>query len=742
MKDTDISGLSARLTGTILRWRRAVAGAIGIACLAALWGLSGLTVSGSMESYVDETDDEVRFFRDRQQAFGDFEVLVVLLEGVSEAQLEDLAAAVHERIAGHPGVVEVMREPADATSVEAGGVSETQQVPLLVVVDRQENGIREQMAIAADIRALIDSSHPNGVEAHLSGLPVIALDAVEQTRTDLFAFLWLMPVLLGAVLVAFYRRNGCVWIPPVVVGAALLLATGLFTGTGNHFDMIAVAFPVVIAVIAFADLIHIIHRYHVEVARLGREEPDTAGTDAQRRWRVVVRTMAAMNIACLMTSVTTAVGFLALSLSPIDAVSTFGMWAAIGILIAYGVVTLLTPILLHRQPLPSPVELDRYFRGRTIRLLGHVPGIALRRGVPVAFAALGVLAVVGLTDIRVETDLRTFLPTDRPSVVAFERLQDSPLGGNRAHVVVEAGGDRDFEHAQAIRQLDDLQQRLAAAFSGVEAVHSIADVLRMQEVDDSLPVTDTDLQEALLRLELGLDERWLGAMIVPQRDSVLMELRLVAQASEPTARLLAQIDDWFEREGPADWQMRTTGPLKLYVMQERMLVESKLQSVLLTIAAIALILWIFLRNVRLTLIAVVANALPALLTLGFMGISGIALNMTTMMMAAIVVALAVDDTIHFIAAWREYRRAGASSRVAIEGALGTSGFAIVVSSMALFAGFFVLLFSGLAPMREFGLMMCVAVGLALVVDLLLLVHLLDRWQRADGVVARARGARA
>jgi hypothetical protein len=148
------------------------------------------------------------------------------------------------------------------------------------------------------------------------------------------------------------------------------------------------------------------------------------------------------------------------------------------------------------------------------------------------------------------------------------------------------------------------------------------------------------------------------------------------------------------------------------------------RSLCLAGGAICLCLLLVFRSWRLALLAVPSNVLPLLVTAGFMGVLGIDLDISTVVIFSVTLGLAVDDTVHILARVREEIPAGGSWRAVLERSLLGSGHAVVMTSVVLGAGMLVLLGSTFTPTRMFGLLTFVTLGSALLADLLLLPALL------------------
>jgi predicted RND superfamily exporter protein len=152
---------------------------------------------------------------------------------------------------------------------------------------------------------------------------------------------------------------------------------------------------------------------------------------------------------------------------------------------------------------------------------------------------------------------------------------------------------------------------------------------------------------------------------------------------------------------------------------------------------------LFLRSLRWGVVAMLPNLLPIVVTLGAMGLWGIDLDMGTAMVAAVVLGISDDDTLHLLTTFGRHRRAGLDAVTAIQRAMREVGPAVITTSLALAIGFMTMLFSHWQSIASFGLLSGVAILIALIADLIVLPALVvavgprflpgGGWARADDV---------
>ncbi len=162
------------------------------------------------------------------------------------------------------------------------------------------------------------------------------------------------------------------------------------------------------------------------------------------------------------------------------------------------------------------------------------------------------------------------------------------------------------------------------------------------------------------------------------------------------------------------------GGVPLVHKAQHQLMDDLIHSFLVAFGIIALIMTLVLRSVRAGLVSMIPNVFPALVVFGMMGWAGFEIEVGSMLTATAALGIAVDDTLHFIAAFGRSIRAGQSRRDAILSAYHRCGAAMIQTSLICGLGLLVFTFSPFAPIARFGWLMGAMLGTALVGDLIIL----------------------
>ena len=228
----------------------------------------------------------------------------------------------------------------------------------------------QRIAVYTTIRDMVQEKEAAGVPEsfHVAGRGALEVNFEREGRRDMETFLPLILVVIVTTLYCTYRSLRGVLLPLAVVVAAVIWTLGIMAATGFPMFFVTSMMPVVLMAIGVADGIHILSRYYDALL----EHPDTSSSEAvlaamREMWRPVV-----------LTSLTTAAGFLSFLTSAMVPVRCFGVFTGVGILAAMVFLTdpaagPAEPVAADCQPRPAPADAPQRRPGR--RRLGGQPAV-------------------------------------------------------------------------------------------------------------------------------------------------------------------------------------------------------------------------------------------------------------------------------------------------------------------------------------------------------------------------------
>ena len=485
-------------------------------------------------------------------------------------------------------------------------------------------------------------------------------------------------------------------------------------------------------VIGVADAIHMMTRYGQE-RREGLE-----------RRPAMKRAVMSVGAACLLTSVTTAVGFATLLTARLEILRDFGLYAALGVMITFGFTIVFVPWALVRSP-KDPVVRDPsegLEAGERATLLGRFLArqgelVSRRPGLILVIAAVVTAGfVAGIPRATVDNFIMEYVPRGEPIHQAHALLEEKLSGVVYVDVVLtaEGGPDAPWHEPEMLARAARIQDRIEAddgvqsAVSVISLVREIGYVQRGGEGHrDALPTSRQETAGLLLLAEFADGETLLDTHLDPDRRVLRITVRAADLGAKHYLALEERMQGWVD-EALAGAPVATTGYLAGTSQVGYSGIDSLIRDMLTSLGwafvLIFLTLAVLFRSVRLAAIAMIPNVLPLVVVLGSMGWAGRHLETLSAMVFSIGLGIAVDDTIHYLARYCAEVRAGFSPEQAVQRTTERTGRAIVHTSLVLVVGFGVLCTSAFPPNRLFAVLGSGVIVAALVADLWVLPAIL------------------
>jgi len=570
-------------------------------------------------------------------------------------------------------------------------------------IDAVRPGILER------VNTVLDGS---GLKHHVAGIGVIfnALNLISQREGAIFmvgAFL-----LIFALLWPLFRNLAAVLASIGAVACALIMTRGIYGFTGHDENMVTMTLPVLVLILGIADCIHIF-RY-----RAARPDEDAA------------KVLAAITQPCLFTTLTTMVGFAALATSRMAVVRDLGIFASVGIGLAFISSVIMAAFVMGRPSfkLKRPPEADEGAAGRLLAWTGRF-SVANKEAVLGVTCLVILLAGYGVSKVEVDTYSLGFLAADHEVRLDSDHMESAVGPFTPLEILVRGDSTEALSAQPAILRGIHAFQKALVDDPQVRNVFSLADITaRLHQVNSDDPATAP--------FEVPDNEAMVAEHVETYRSDPEGQTLQLADAELRTARITASVPvlsakgyrDLIERTMglakehlPDNVTVEPSGYLPLYVKMMDYVVESQVFSFGIAFVVVFLLIGLLFRSVRMTALAVLPNVLPVFVTLGVMGVAGVNLDVATVTITSIIIGIVVDDTIHYLHRFRdELRNADGDFIVASDATAIGCGRAIGATTTIFSLGFLILAFASVKSIVYFGLLTSLAMVVALVGDLLIL----------------------
>ncbi|PIE63779.1 MAG: hypothetical protein CSA26_11255, partial [Desulfobacterales bacterium] len=526
----------------------------------------------------------------------------------------------------------------------------------------------------------------------------------------------------GCLLVQFFlllkigRGIRGVITPNMVTFISLILTLGIISVAGWPLSMMVIMLPSMLFCVCIGDTLHLITDFHRHLDQ------------CQKRRTAIVRAVADVTIPCLLTTITTACGFLSFLATDIVPIRMAGVYSAIGACCAFVLSMVLTPIIMasggkEKAPLqPGENNLNR--RVHAFAMACCRLSLAHPRLVLTIFALLSGGAVICYHNVKVETNIVHDLSTSLKVRQDYDFFDNAMGGAMSLEVILDTGRENQFRNLETLKELEKLQNYIDA-HPFTEKTHSIVNMLRRMrfamhnetEGYETLPTTQQQLTEYLLFYETA-GGRNLDKELSLLSDAARIHVQTRTIGTRDVKNFMNDIRS-FAASSKSQFTVSFAGQMPWVEALSEYVVHGQVTSLLTAALTITLLMSLFLRSLRLGMLSMIANILPVLLPLGLMGLIGINMSISLMVFSCVILGVAVDDTIYFYTTFREEFTTSGSYRDAALKTIEAVGTPVVFTTVSLMAGFGIFALSKVSTSSQFGYLGAFAFFWALLADLFL-----------------------
>lgn len=593
-------------------------------------------------------------------------------------------------------------------------------------IDPRERSIARLRRVMSDLRNAIEAEPlPPDYRLHVQGLPAVRTEVVEHLMRDQRRLVPLVAVLFFGLLAWLYRSPVTALGPLAAAGVGLVWTLAWLVAAGQTLNIVSNVLPVLLFIIGVSNCVHVVGRYGEEAQ---------AAPDGDRR-RAARETIRHMTLPCLLTFLTTAIGFGSLYWADSPGLQAFGWQAALGMGLLYVSTILVLGVILPALTPPGPLDRVCPPFGWLTAALARAT-LRPRAFVVASFAVTAVVMALAVYEGRqVPLNSRLFETYEdgHPTLVSLAFVEEQLGGFIPLEVSLSTAEPRRWTDPEVFVNLAEFQ-RFASQQPEVLLARSYLDVLEAIHAR-ARPGTPT-LASAGEPAELAASRARRAARLAePMADAVGYRAFLTADGRharlllrvrdagtrrtlELCQRLESELNRRFPPEAGIAWRLSGDAYLNARAMDG--FVRDMLSSLVGAAVIIFGVIGLLFRSARLGLIAVIPNVSPLVLTFGYLGWRGYDLNVANVIVFAISLGVAVDDTIHFLSRFVEERAAGHEVGPAIRLVLTSAGETMILTTVLIVTGLSVFFVSDFLPTRRFAELTAVTMAAALAGDLGLL----------------------
>lgn len=596
--------------------------------------------------------------------------------------------------------------------------------------------LEENPNVASDIyvavEQLIDQErekHPE-IEYRISGVVATNHAFAKTPEDDMKAMMPFMVGLIVVFLALLVRSTGGVVLPLVVVLLSIFFTLGLAGHLGLLLTPVSAVFPQILLAVAIAYSVHIVVSY-TRLRRTGLTQKESVQTTLEKNLTPI-----------FLTAVTTAVGFLSMTLNEVPPVRHLGILVGGGVLFTFVFSVTFLPALLAICPcgikpsrsMPDPLQ-GRPPRSEWTDRLGQ---FAVRHYQWLFYGLLGLAVCGSLFILRLELNNNPInywkLGTWYRDTAEF--VDANLTGVNYTDYSLESGRPNGINDPAFLAKVEAFSEYLRT-IPEVTHVNSIVPIMKRlnknMHADDPayyrLPDTQELTAQYLLLYTMSLP---FGLDLTNQINVDYSSTRVTATMHKVSAKrhreILRQVEDWTAEHIP-EFNPQGVGAWVMFTYLSDRVIRGMLKSLALALALITALCVLTFRSLRLGMLSMIPNGLPIVLTFGIWGMMGDHVDFAVSIVATAALGVIVDDTIHLMVRYQRSKESGMESGPAFEAALNDVGHALLFTTIILVVGFGLFILSDFRFNSSMGLMISLSIAIALLFDFLFLPAVLMKFDR-------------
>ncbi|MBE3877270.1 MMPL family transporter [Vibrio parahaemolyticus] len=573
--------------------------------------------------------------------------------------------------------------------------------------------------VVSSINAMIDRyqrAYPD-VTFHKAGIIAMNHAFMTAAQDDSSTLVPTMLVVILVFLTIMLRSILSVIATLIVIIGSVMATMGISGWAGMFLSTATVNVPTLIMTLAVADGVHVIATM--------RQSMKNGFTKAQS----IERSIALNFVPILITSVTTAIGFLMMNMSDSPVLRDFGNLSALGVMVACLLSVTLLPALLKLLPIHVKMETSQDQKHVMDHLGDFV--VSQRR----ALLPLSVVVIVVCASLiplnKVNDESVEYFGQRNEFRQAADFMEERISGMTNISIAIKTNESQGIAAPDFLNTIGEFSSWLRDQ-PETDHVATLADVYKRlnknmhgdDEAYYSLPQARELAAQYLLLYEMslpyGLD---LNNQINVDKSSIKMVLTVANLGSVELVDLENRIYQWFAEHAP-QYQVVASSPSLMFAHIGEANMASMLSTLPITLVLISALLIFALRSVRLGLISLMPNIAPAVIGFGLWALISGEINLGLSVVVTLTLGIVVDDAVHFLSKYQRARREGQTAEQAVRYAFHTVGRALWITTVVLVAGFSVLAMSSFRLNADMGQLSAIVIFIALVVDFLFLPTLL------------------
>ncbi len=566
--------------------------------------------------------------------------------------------------------------------------------------------------------------YPQFQNVHLLGRAYFQKELIELQQKEISVSTIIAGILVTFILILFFKKPIGVIIALLSIGLGLLYFLGLLGLFGRELNVMSALYPVLMLIVGTSDVVHIMSKYTDELKK------GNSNTDA------MVVTIKEIGLATLFTSITTAIGFATLLTSSARPIRDFGINAALGVIVAYITVLFLTTSVLVLFNKNQIIKVNRKSDFWDIFLNRWYHQTILYRKRIIIFSTLFIaLCFIGTSKVTMDYKLANNLPKKAKITNDFNFFEQNFCGFRPVEFAITVKDSTlKADSYSVLSEVSQLEDRIAENknFKSVFGLPSLYKSIERMNNGNTNEAYKFPSSERNFNKSKSIVNRMIkggsSILVNSSKTKTRISTRIADIGAESIKSEGIILDEWvLSNLDTSIINVKRTGTGLLMDKNAEHIRGNLLWGLTLGLLLVSLLMGVLFKNIKMMFIALIPNFMPVLFAAALLGFLGIQLDAAISVVFAVVFGIAVDDTIHFLSKFKLAKKKGVTVEEALKITFLETGKAIAFTTIILFFGFMVMLFSNQPASVTIGLLISVTLFGALLCDLYLLPILIRKY---------------
>ncbi|MFT5248953.1 MAG: putative RND superfamily exporter protein [bacterium] len=546
------------------------------------------------------------------------------------------------------------------------------------------------------------------------GSPMLVTYISDLMRNDLTNLLPLAFLVIAFILFLSFRSISGVLLPLLIAVISIVWSLGTMAFLGIKMSMISNNIPIILLAIGSAYTIHVINRINK--------------VSQTKESNVISTALAFVLIPLILAALTTIIGFVSFIFGAyLNMIVDFGIFTALGTLFAS---------LLSIFFVPSVLEAVNYKSKKTIRqsersflknyFLKPITVLLIKKPktIFIFWMLLIAISIVGMFSIERSVDIQEYFKKDNPTRLA-ENIMIEKFGGTKPIFVHFKGNMQSPKVLKAMIQTSEYMEKSPDVYTSMSIAKLIAEINLNITNTREIPNEIEQIEQLWFLLE---GNEVLNRFVNEELTEGIIISKFKSPDNESKKEFAKYMREFIANTTSEDYKIEITGMPFVDITMDQSLINSQIGSILIAILFVIILVGIILRSWISGLYASLPIIATIILLFGFMGLSGISLNIATVLVASVALGIGIDYSIHIISHFNESYKKSQDLYKSIQESILISGNAIIINVISVSAGFLVLVFSEMVPLQYFGLLIALSMvssclgALTLLPSLLILMN--------------------